>query len=58
MLRINGSHPVVGHADGHRAVVPVHHGKDIERGLLRKIIEDAALTVDECERLLRNRPKP
>jgi predicted RNA binding protein YcfA (HicA-like mRNA interferase family) len=33
-------------------VVPVHAGKDIKRGLLRKIIGDAGLTVDEFKALL------
>ena len=47
ILRIKGSHHVVGHDDGRRTVVPVHRGKDIKRGLLRKIIDDAELTVEE-----------
>jgi predicted RNA binding protein YcfA (HicA-like mRNA interferase family) len=35
-----------------RTVVPVHAGTDIKRGLLRKIIDDAGLTVDEfCDLL-------
>lgn len=33
-------------------VVPVHAGRDIKRGLLRKIISDAGLTVDEFKALL------
>ncbi len=33
-------------------VVPVHAGKDIKRGLLRKIIGDAGLTADEFKSLL------
>lgn len=33
-------------------VVPVHAGRDIKRGLLRKIIGDAGLTVDEFKALL------
>ncbi|HJZ43096.1 MAG TPA: type II toxin-antitoxin system HicA family toxin [Hyphomicrobiaceae bacterium] len=35
-----------------RTVVPVHAGKDVKRGLLRKIIDDAGLTVEEfCDLL-------
>jgi predicted RNA binding protein YcfA (HicA-like mRNA interferase family) len=33
-------------------LVPVHAGKDIKRGLPRKIIVDAGLTVDEFKVLL------
>jgi predicted RNA binding protein YcfA (HicA-like mRNA interferase family) len=32
--------------------VPAHAGKDIKRGLLRKIIGDAGLTVEESKALL------
>ena len=35
-----------------RTVVPVHVGRDIKRGLLRKIIDDAGLTVEEFSGLL------
>lgn len=52
VLRVKGSHHVLGHADGRRTVVPVHKGKDIKRGLLRKIIDDAGLTVDRFISLL------
>jgi predicted RNA binding protein YcfA (HicA-like mRNA interferase family) len=35
-----------------RTVVPVHPGADIKRGLLRKIIDDAGLSIDEfCDLL-------
>jgi predicted RNA binding protein YcfA (HicA-like mRNA interferase family) len=40
------------HPDGHRTVVPVHAGKDIKRGLMRKIIDDAGMTVAEFVALL------
>ena len=52
--RIKGSHHVMRHRDDPRlgTVVPVHAGKDIKRGLLRKIIGDAGLTVDEFKALL------
>jgi predicted RNA binding protein YcfA (HicA-like mRNA interferase family) len=53
-MRIKGSHHVMRHRnDASRGtVVPVHAGKDIKRGLLRKIIADAGLTVDEFKALL------
>ena len=52
ILRNKGSHFVMGHADGRRTVVPVHRGRDIRRGLLHKIVEDAKLTEDEFLALL------
>ena len=47
VLRIKGSHHVMGHHDGRRTVVPVHGGTDLKRGMLRKIIKDTGMTVDE-----------
>lgn len=52
VLRTKGSHHVLGHDDGRRTVVPIHQGKDVKRGLLRKIIDDAGLSVDEFIALL------
>jgi predicted RNA binding protein YcfA (HicA-like mRNA interferase family) len=50
--RIKGSHHIMEHSDGRRTVVPVHAGKDIKRGLLRKIIDDAGMTLSEFIALL------
>jgi predicted RNA binding protein YcfA (HicA-like mRNA interferase family) len=54
VARIKGSHHVLRHCDdpSRGTVVPVHAGQDIKRGLLRKIIGDAGLTVDEFKALL------
>ena len=52
ILRIKGSHHVLGHEDSRRTVVPVHQGKDIKHGLLRKIIDDAGLAIDDFIALL------
>ena len=54
ITRIKGSHHILRHRnDATRgAVVPVHAGKDIKRGLLQKIISDAGLTVEEFRALL------
>ena len=35
------------HPDARTTVVPIHTGEDIGRGLLRKIIRDARLDVEE-----------
>jgi predicted RNA binding protein YcfA (HicA-like mRNA interferase family) len=52
VLRVKGSHHVLGHADGRRTVVPVHAGETIGPGLLAKIIADAELDLDSFLRLL------
>ena len=47
-VRQKGSHVRLKHPDGRVTTVPVHKGRDIPKGLLRKIIrEDLGLTVDE-----------
>lgn len=54
VTRIKGSHHILRHRDDptRGTVVPVHAGKDIKRGLIRKIIDDAGLTLDEFKALL------
>lgn len=47
VIRQKGSHVVLRHPDGRRTVVPVHRGEDIGKGLLRKIVRDAQVDVDE-----------
>lgn len=51
--RQRGSHLVLIHSDTHaRTVVPVHAGRSIKEPLLRAILRDADLTVDEFLELL------
>ena len=54
VVRIKGSHHIMEHTDdpARRTVVPVHAGRDVRRGLLHKIIDDAGLTIDEFSDLL------
>jgi predicted RNA binding protein YcfA (HicA-like mRNA interferase family) len=54
VVRTSGSHVRLVHsADASRqTTVPVHKGKDLPRGTLRDIIEQAGLTVDEFLDLL------
>ena len=52
IVRQKGSHVRMMHRDGRVVTVPVHPGRDIGRGLLRKIIRDAELTRDEFVALL------
>ena len=49
VLRIKGSHHFLLHPDGHRTVVPVHSGETIGPGLLKKILNDVEMTVEEFE---------
>ncbi len=46
-VRQSGSHLILRHADGRRTTVPVHSGRDLGRGLLRQIMTDAGLTIDD-----------
>ncbi|MDO8740984.1 MAG: type II toxin-antitoxin system HicA family toxin [Candidatus Woesearchaeota archaeon] len=39
-IRQHGSHKYFKHSDGRATIVPVHSGKDIGRGLLKKILNE------------------
>ena len=45
-----GSHVFFKHTDGRTTVVPIHN-RDLSKGLLRKILNDVQLTVEEYEKL-------
>ena len=45
-----GSHVFFRHDDGRTTVIPMHR-KELSRGLLRKILNDVQLTVEEYEHL-------
>ncbi len=47
-----GSHFRFCHPDGRKTTIPVHTGKTIGRGLLRKILRDVELSVEELRSLL------
>ena len=53
-VRSKGSHRVFQHRDdpGRRTIVADHGGRDVPRGTLRAIIEQAGLTVEEFIDLL------
>ena len=46
-VRQRGSHKQFRHSDGRRTTVPVHGGRDISPLLLRQIIRDVGITVEE-----------
>lgn len=52
VIRIRGSHYILGHSDGRRTVVPVHSGETIGPGLLAQILRDCELTRDELRSFL------
>ena len=47
-----GSHFRYKHPDGRKTTVPVHKGKTIGRGLLKKILRDVDISVEELKKLL------
>ena len=48
IIRQKGSHAFLKHENDNRTtIVPIHKGKDIDRSLLRKILNDTELTVEE-----------
>ena len=51
-VRREGSHNAFRHPDGRVPVVPDHGSDPIVRPLLRKILRDLNLSVDECNNLL------
>lgn len=51
-VRQRGSHVRLRHPDGRVVTVPEHGSQDIGRGLLRKILRDAELSIDDLLRLL------
>jgi predicted RNA binding protein YcfA (HicA-like mRNA interferase family) len=50
--RIRGSHIFLEHPDGRATTVPTHSGETIGPGLLRAILRDVELTLDEFAELL------
>jgi len=50
MIRQKGSHKCYRQADGRTTVVPFH-GEDLGRGLIRKILKDIEISIEEYEEL-------
>ena len=47
-----GSHYRYKHLDGRITTIPVHKGKDISKGLLRRILRDVDISIEELKKLL------
>jgi len=52
-VRTRGSHVFLKHSDGRVTTVPVHAGEVIGPGLLRSILRDVELPVEDLLRLMR-----
>jgi len=50
-IRQSGSHAIYHHSDGRWTTVPMHKGRDLGKGILRKILKDAKISVAEFEQL-------
>ena len=46
-VRQRGSHVYMKHSDGRTTVVPVHSGRDIGRGLLKRILNEIEMTREQ-----------
>jgi predicted RNA binding protein YcfA (HicA-like mRNA interferase family) len=51
MIRQRGSHRFFRHNDGRTALIPMH-ATDLDRSLIRKILNEIDLTVEEYNELL------
>jgi len=47
MVRQKGSHTVWKHEDGRTTTIPIYSGKKLPRGLIKKILKDVELPVED-----------
>ena len=52
-IRRKGSHIYFKHKDGRGTVVPVHKGEDLGKGLIRAILRDIDISIEEYDKLRR-----
>jgi predicted RNA binding protein YcfA (HicA-like mRNA interferase family) len=52
VVRSRGSHFLLRHSDGRTTTIPVHSGEALGPGLLRSILRDIELSVDDILRQL------
>jgi len=53
LVRQSGSHKILKNTEGRRVTVPFHSGKTLHPKVLKNILKDADLTLDEFKELLR-----
>ncbi|MCD6418049.1 type II toxin-antitoxin system HicA family toxin [bacterium] len=51
-IRSSGSHIVMKNKDGRWLTIPVHKGRDVSKGILKKILKDIGMHWEELEKLL------
>jgi len=51
-IRQKGSHAFYRHSDGRTTTIPFHSGKDIPRPLLRDILKEINIGIDEYNKLI------
>jgi predicted RNA binding protein YcfA (HicA-like mRNA interferase family) len=54
LSRQKGSHKIFKNASGQRLVVPCHSGKEIHPKIIKSIIEQCKITIDELNKLIKN----
>jgi len=54
-IRRKGSHIFYMHPDGKSTTVPYHPGEDIGKGLLKSILDDIELSVEEYKKPIKKR---
>jgi len=52
VTRTRGSHTFLRHPDGRTTVVPIHAGETIGPGLLRAILRDVEMSIEDFRKLL------
>lgn len=52
MDHVTGSHYILRHPDGRRAVVPYHGNRDVKPGVLHSIIRQAGISPEEFKKLI------
>jgi len=53
LARQSGSHRVYKNREGRRTTIPYHSGKVLHPKVLKSILRDAELTVEELKRMMR-----
>ncbi len=54
MIRHKGSHIFVENSDGsHGTAVPVHGNEDLGKGMIKRILNDLELSVDDLSKMLK-----
>lgn len=53
-MRQKGGHALYRHPDGRTTTIPHHGSKDLQRSLIRKILKDICLSVEQYNALIKD----